>query len=133
LGPLACGAEVSLAFLRLGEEESVINQMRANLSLFSFWGLIFALAAVVVFVVVSVYKNNAIGGGKNDMIDDLRRRSVAVYLAAETSSSVLISHKLRDASNEIERLRGMNLVMFWLIIAMNTLVIGLLLIGYRTF
>jgi hypothetical protein len=133
LGPLACGADVSLAFLRLGEEESVINQMRANLSLFSFWGLIFALAAVVVFVVVSVYKNNAIGGGKNDMIDDLRRRSVAVYLAAETSSSVLISHKLRDASNEIERLRGMNLVMFWLIIAMNTLVIGLLLIGYRTF
>jgi hypothetical protein len=133
LGPLACGADVSLAFLRLGEEESVINQMRANLSLFSFWGLIFVLAAVVVFVVVSVYKNNAIGGGKNDMIDDLRRRSVAVYLAAETSSSVLISHKLRDASNEIERLRGMNLVMFWLIIAMNTLVIGLLLIGYRTF
>lgn len=37
------------------------------------------------------------------------------------------------AGDEIERLRGMNLVMFWLIVAMNAVVIGLLLIGYRTF
>jgi hypothetical protein len=119
--------------LRVGEEESIINKMRANLSLFSFWGLIFALAAVAVFVVVYVYKNNAVGGGKNDIVDDLRRRSVAVYLSAETSSCLIISHELRHAGDEIERLRGMSRVMFWLIIAMNTLVIRLLLIGYRTF
>jgi hypothetical protein len=115
------------------EEESIINKMRANLSLFSFWGLNLALAAVTVFVVVYVYKNNAIGDGKNDIVDDLRRRSVAVYLAAETSLSVIISNELRHASNEIERLRSMSRVMFWLIIAMNTVVIGLLLIGYKTF
>ena len=109
-----------------------MNHLHENLSLFSFWGLNFALAAVTVFVVVYVYKNNAIGGGKNDIVDDLRRRSVAVYLAAETSSSVSISHKLRDAGDEIERLRGMSRVMFWLIVAMNTVVIMLLLIGYKT-
>ena len=122
-----------MAFLPTGEEESKINQMRENLSLFSFWGLIFALTAVTVFVVVYVYKNNAGSGGKNDMVDDLRRHSVAVYLGAETGSSADISRKLRDAGDQIERLRGMNLVMFWLIVAMNAVVIGLLVIGYRTF
>jgi hypothetical protein len=71
-----------------------------------------------------VYKNNAIGDGKNDIVDDLRRRSVAVYLAAETSLSVIISHELRHASNEIERLRSMSRVMFWLIVVMNTVVIA---------
>lgn len=110
-----------------------MTQMRENLSLFSFWGLIFALTAVTIFVVVYVYKNRTAMGGKNDMVDDLRRHSVAVYLDAETISSADISHKLRDAADEIERLRGTNLVMFWLIIAQNAVVIGLLVIGYRTF
>jgi hypothetical protein len=110
-----------------------MNQMRENLSLFSFWGLIFAVIALTVFVVVYVYKNNAGRRGKNGMVDDLRRHSVGVYLGAEASSSADISKKLRDAGDEIERLRGMNLIMFWLIIAMNAVVIGLLLIGYRTF
>ena len=52
---------------------------------------------------------------------------------AEMSSSAEISRKLRDAGDEIERLRGMNFVMFWLIIAMDAVVIGLLVIGYRMF
>ena len=107
--------------------------MREHLSLFSFWGLIFAVTALAVFVVVYVYKNMVTIGGKNDMVGDLRRHSVAVYLGAETSSSADISNKLRAAGDEIERLRGMNLVMFWLIVAMNAVVAGLLLIGYRTF
>jgi hypothetical protein len=110
-----------------------MTQMRENLSLFSFWGLIFAITALTVFVVVYLYKNKAAMGGKNDMVDDLRRHSVDVYLGAETGSSASISRKLRDAGDEIERLRGMNLVMFWLIIAQNAVVIGLLVIGYRTF
>jgi hypothetical protein len=123
------GADASLAFLPTGEEESRMTQMRENLSLFSFWGLIFALTAD--FVVVYAYKNRTAIGGKYDIVDDLRRHSVAVYLGAETSLD--ISHKLRDAGDEIERLRGMNFVLFWLIIAMNAVVIGLLLVGYRTF
>lgn len=106
-------------------------QMRENLSLFSFWGLIFALTAVTIFVVVYVHKNRTAFSGKNDIVDELRRHSVAVYLGAETAAD--ISHKLRDAGDEIERLRGMNFVLFWLIIAMNAVVIWLLLIGYRTF
>ena len=110
-----------------------MTQMRENLSLFSFWGLIFALTAVTIFVVVYVYKNRTAIGGKNDIVDDLRQYSVAVHLDAETISSADISHKLRDAGDEIERLRGMNIVLFWLIIAMNAVVIGLFLIGYRTF
>ena len=108
-----------------------MTQMRENLSLFSFWGLILALSAVTIFVVVYTYKNRTAIGGKYDIVDDLRRHSVAVYLGPETSAD--ISHKLRDAGDEIERLRGMNFVLFWLIIAMNAVVIGLLLIGYRTF
>ncbi len=110
-----------------------MTQMREHLSLFSFWGLIFSLTALTLFVVVYVYKNKAARGGKNDIVDDLRRHSVAVYLGAEASSSEDISTKLRAAGDEIERLRGMNLVMFWLIVAMNVVVAGLLLIGYRTF
>ena len=110
-----------------------MSQMRENLSLFSFLGLIFAVTALTVFVVVYVYKNRTAIGGKNDMVDDLRPHSVAVYLGAETSSSADISHKLRDAGDETERLRGTNFVMFWLIIAQNAVVIGLLVIGYRTF
>jgi hypothetical protein len=130
-GVTGVGADASLAYLPTGEEESRMTQMRENLSLFSFWGLIFALAAVTIFVVVYAYKNRIAIGGKYDIVDDLRRHSVAVYLGVETAAD--ISHKLRDAGDEIERLRGMNFVLFWLIIAMNAVVIGLLLIGYRTF
>ena len=62
--------------------------MRENLSLFSFLGLIFALTAVTIFVVVYAYKNRTAIGGKYDIVDDLRRHSVAVYLGAETSANI---------------------------------------------
>ena len=46
-----------------------MNQMHENLSLFSFWGLIFALTAVTVFVVVYAYKNRTAIGGKYEFWD----------------------------------------------------------------
>lgn len=104
--------------------------MRENLSLLSYWGGIFAVAAVTLFVTVYLYKR---APGTSNLIDDLRRRSVAIYLAAETSSSGEISNKLRAAADEIERLRDANRVMFWLIIAMNAVVICLLAFGYKIF
>ena len=104
--------------------------MRENLSLFSYWGGIFAVAAVTLFVTVYLYKH---APGTSNLIDDLRRRSVAIYLAAETSSSGEISNELRAAADEIERLRDANRVMFWLIIAMNAVVICLLALGYKIF
>ena len=107
--------------------------MRENLSLLSYWGLVFTLVAVTLFVVVYSYKKNTNKGENKDMVDDLRRRSVAVYLAAESSSSEDISKKLRAAADEIERLRVENSVMFWLIIAMNTVVTSLLALAYKTF
>ena len=107
--------------------------MRENLSLLSYWGLVFTLVAVTLFVVVYSYKKNTNKAENKDMVDNLRRRSVAVYLAAESSSSEDISKKLRAAADEIERLRAENSVMFWLIIAMNTVVTSLLALAYKTF
>ena len=107
--------------------------MRETLSLFSYWGGIFAVAAVTLFVTMYLYKLYKRAPGTSNLIDDLRRRSVAIYLAAETSSSGEISNKLRAAADEIERLRDANRVMFWLIIAMNAVVICLLALGYKIF
>jgi hypothetical protein len=103
-----------------------------NLSVLSFWGLIFSLIAVTLFVLVYTYKN-LIEVGNNDTLSDLRRCSVAVYLAAESSASEEISKKLRGAASEIEWLRGQNSILFWLIIAMNTVVVGILSLGYAIF
>jgi hypothetical protein len=107
--------------------------MRENLSLLSYWGLVFTLAAVTLFVVVYSYRKKTNKSKNGDVVDDLRRRSVAVYLAAESSSSEDLSKKLRAAADEIERLRAENSVMYWLIITMNTVVAGLLAIAYKTF
>lgn len=106
--------------------------MRENLSLLSYWWLVFTLAAVTLFVVVYSYKKNTNKGGNRDMVDNLRRRSVAVYLGADSSFSEDISKKLRAAA-EIERLRAENSVMFWLIITMNTVVASLLALAYKHF
>ena len=57
----------------------------------------------------------------------------AVYAALLHFGFETASNKLRAAGDEIERLRGMNLAMFWLIVAMNAVVAGLFLIGYKTF
>jgi hypothetical protein len=103
-----------------------------SLSFLSFWGLVFSLIAVTLFVFVYTYKNLIEVRG-NDTLSDLRRCSVAVYLAAESSASEEISKKLRGAANEIEWLRDQNSILFWLIIAMNTVVVGILCIGYVVF
>jgi hypothetical protein len=116
-----------------GGETLQRNQMRENLSLLSFWGLVFSLIAVTLFVVVYSYNKNTNKGENKDIKDDLRRRSVAVYLAAESSAAEDISKKLRAAADEIERLRRNNSVLFWLIIAMNTVVASLLALAYKVF
>ena len=59
-----------------------------------------------------------------DTLNDLRRCSVAVYLEAESTASGNISKKLWAAAGEIEWLRTQNSILFWLIIAMNTVVAG---------
>ena len=58
-----------------------------------------------------------------NIVEDLRRRSVSIYLAAETREAETDSKKFREAADEIERLRAETGVLFWLIIAMNTAVI----------
>jgi len=103
-----------------------------NLSLLSFWGLVFSLIAVTLFVLVYFYKN-IIEVRNKDTLSNLRRCSVAVYLAAETRTSEDISKKLRAAANEIEWLRSQNSILFWLIIAMNTVVAGILSVAYALF
>jgi Flp pilus assembly protein TadB len=107
--------------------------MRDNLSLLSFWGLVFTLIAVTLFVVVYSYKKSINRGENKDITNYLRRRSVAAYLTAQSSTAQDISEKLRAAADEIERLRAENSVMFWLIIAMNTVVTGLLALAYKIF
>jgi hypothetical protein len=107
--------------------------MRENLSLLSYWGLIFTLIAVTFFVVVYIYMSNTGKGEDRDMVEYLRRRSVVIYLAAASSTNEDISTKLRAAADEIERLRAQNYVLFWLIIAMNAVVICLLAIAYKNF
>jgi hypothetical protein len=66
-------------------------------------------------------------------VEDLRQRSVDVYLAAKTSEAESDSKRFREASNEIERLRAETRVLFWLIIAMNTAVIIIFILAYRYF
>src|SRR5262245_59993626 len=100
-----------------------------SLSLLSFWGLVFSLIAVTLFVFVYTYKN-VIAARNGAALADLRRCSVAVYLSAESSASKDISKKLWAAASEIEWLRNQNSILFWLIIAMNTVVVGILYLAY---
>jgi hypothetical protein len=104
--------------------------MRENLSLLSLWGLVFSLIAVTLFVVVYSITRNA---DKKDFIGDLRHRSVEIYLAAETRQAEADSKKFRAAADEIEQLRGKTGVLFWLIIAMNAVVISIFAVAYRIF
>lgn len=105
--------------------------MRENMSLLSFWGLLFSLMAVTLFVVIYWYQKNKYAN--REIVGDLRRRSVDVYLAARTPEAESDSKKFREASNEIERLRAETRVLFWLIIAMNTAVIIIFILAYRYF
>jgi uncharacterized membrane protein YbhN (UPF0104 family) len=105
--------------------------MRENLSLLSFWGLIFSLIAVTLFVVIYSYQKSKYANQK--IVEELRQRSVDVYLAAKTTETKADSQRFREASNEIERLRAETRVLFWLIIAMNTVVIIIFLVAYRSF
>ena len=103
--------------------------MRENMSLLSFWGLVFSLIAVTLFVVIYSYKK-----GKNanrNIVEDLRQRSVKIFLAAETQEAEADSQNFRAAADEIDRLRVETSVLFWLIIAMNAAVIIIFALAYR--
>ena len=105
--------------------------MRENLSLLSFWGLVFSLIAVTLFVVIYSYPKRK--SANQNIVVDLRQRSVAIYLAAETREAETDSKKFREAGDEIERLRAETGVLFWLIITMNTVVIIIFILAYRIF
>lgn len=107
--------------------------MRENLSLLSYWGLIFTLIAVTLFVVIYTHKSNSGKGEDRYIVEYLRQRSVAIYLAAASSTNEDISSKLRAAADDIERLRSQNNILFWLIIAMNAVVMSILAIAYKNF
>jgi cell division protein FtsX len=78
--------------------------MRENLSLLSFWGLVFSLIAVTLFVVIYSYQKSKYAN--REIVEDQRQRSVDVYLAAKTPEAESDSKRFREASNEIERLRA---------------------------
>jgi len=103
--------------------------MRENMSLLSFWGLIFSLIAVTLFVVIYSYQK--MKGSNPNIVEDLRKRSADVYLAANTAEAKSDAQKFRRAAEEIERLRVETRVLFWLIIAMNTAVITIFTLAYR--
>src|SRR3974377_1459800 len=105
--------------------------MRENMSLLSFWGLVFSLIAVTVVGVIYAYQKSKYAN--RNIVGDLRQRSVDVYLAAKTPEAESDSKKFREASNEIERLRAETRVLFWLIIAMNTAVIIIFILAYQNF
>ena len=110
--------------------------MRENLSLLSFWGLVFSLLAVTLFVVIYSYQKYSYQKTKyanREIVEDLRQRSVDVYLAAKSPEAESDSKRFREASNEIERLRAETSVLFWLIIAMNTAVIIIFILAYQNF
>ena len=103
--------------------------MRENMSLLSFWGLVFALIAVTLFVVTYSYQKTK--GANQNIVEDLRQRSVDIYLGAKTGEAETDSQKFRRAADEIERLRAETSGLFWLIIAMNTAVITIFTLAYR--
>ena len=103
--------------------------MRENMSLLSFWGLVFALIAVTLFVIIYSYQK--MKGTNQNIVEELRQRSVGTYLAAKTAEAKTDSQKFRRAADEIERLRAETSVLFWLIIEMNTAVIAIFTLAYR--
>ena len=105
--------------------------MRENMSLLSFWGLVFSLIAVTLFVVIYWYQRSKYINP--NIVEDLRQRWVDVYLSAGTRDAKIDSEKFREAAEEIERLRATTGVLFWLIIAMNTVVITIFILAYRIF
>src|SRR5215469_3789754 len=105
--------------------------MRENLSLLSFFGLVFSLIAVTLFVVI--YSRQKSKHANRDIADDLRKHAVAVYLTAKTPEAASDSKRFWEASDEIERLRAETGVLFWLIIAMNTVVIIIFILAYQSF
>ena len=105
--------------------------MRENMSLLSFWGLLFSLMAVTLFVVIYSYQKSKYAN--REIVGDLRRRSLDVYLAAKTPEAESDSKRFREASNEIEQLRAETRVLFWLIIAMNAAVTIIFILAYRYF
>jgi len=105
--------------------------MRENLSLLSFWGLVFSLIAVTLFVVIYSYQKSKYAN--RDIVEDLRKHSVAVYLAVKTPEAQSDSKRFWEASDEIDRLRAETRVLFWLIIAMNTVVIITFILAYQYF
>ena len=54
-----------------------VYQMRENLSLLSFWGLVFSLIAVTLFVVIYSYQKSKYANRR--IVEDLRQCSVSVY------------------------------------------------------
>jgi Flp pilus assembly protein TadB len=105
--------------------------MRENLSLLSLCGLVFSLIAVTLFVVVYSYQKSKYA--KRDIADDLRKHAVAVYLAANTPEAASDSKRFWEAGDEIDRQRAETKVLFWLIIAMNTVVIITFILAYQYF
>ena len=105
--------------------------MHENLSLLGFWGLVFSLIAVTLFVVIYSYQKSKYAN--QNIVEDLRQRSVDIYLAAETREAETDSKKFGGAADEIERLRAETGVLFWLIIAMNTAVIIIFILAYQYF
>jgi hypothetical protein len=59
---------------RTGRDEA--HQMRENLSLLSFWGLVFSLIAVTLFVVIYSYQKSKYAN--QNIVEDLRQRSVDI-------------------------------------------------------
>ena len=103
--------------------------MCANMSVLSYLGLILSLIAVTLFVVIYSYQK--MKGANQNIVEELRQRSVDIYLAAKTAEAETDSQKFRGAADEIERLRAETSVLFWLIIAMNTAVITIFTLAYR--
>src|SRR5437764_13642742 len=105
------------------------HKMSDNMSLFSFLELIFSLIAVTLFVVIYSYQK--MKGTNQNIVEELRQRSVGTYLAAKTAEAKTDSQKFREAADVIERLRVETRVLFWLIIAMNAAVIIIFTLVYR--
>jgi hypothetical protein len=102
--------------------------MCENMSLLSYFGLIFSLIAVTLFVIIYSYKKMK---GTNQNIVEDRQRSVDTYLAANTAEAKTNSQKFGEAATLIDRLSVETRVLFWLIIAMNAAVITIFTLVYR--
>jgi hypothetical protein len=73
-----------------------------KICLLSFSGLIFSLIAVTLFVVIYAYQKSKYA--KRNIVEDLRQRSVDVYLAAKTPEAETDSKKFDEGADEIARL-----------------------------